>query len=268
MSYGAIIGDIVGSVYEWAPIKTKEFEFFNPDCFYTDDSICSAAVADILMSDPPSVAELLRQWCRNHLEPIRGYGSNFLTWIITDNAGAYDSYGNGAAMRVSPAALLNRNQPVEKALEAADLVTEITHNHPEGIRGARATTHAIWLAFKKYEPEQIRSIITNEYGYDLSRTVEEIRPDYKFDVTCQGSVPEAIICALESTSFEDAVRSAVSLGGDADTQAAITGSIAEAMYGIPKNLVEEAKQYLPPDIIGVMDHLYGNQNITIPSETT
>ncbi|MCY4159914.1 MAG: ADP-ribosylglycohydrolase family protein [Bacteroidetes bacterium] len=256
MSYGAIIGDIVGSVYEWDPIKTKEFELFKPNCFYTDDTVCTAAVADILMSNPPSVSEMLRQWCRNHLEPNKGYGGNFLPWVITDDAGAYDSYGNGSAMRVSPAAFLNRNQPIEKALEAADRVTLVTHNHPEGIKGARATTLAIWLAFQEYEPDQIRSIVTSTYEYDLSRTVEEIRPDYEFDVTCQGSVPESIICALESTSYEDAIRNAVSLGGDADTQAAIAGSIAEAMHGVPKDLVEKAKEYLSPDIIAVMDRLY------------
>ena len=159
-------------------------------------------------------------------------------------------------MRVSPAAFLNRNRSLEEALAAADRVTNITHNHPEGIKGARATTHAIWLAFQKYEPKDIRRIIEGEYGYDLSRTVDDIRPDYSFDVTCQGSVPEAITCALESTSFEDAVRNAISLGGDSDTQAAIAGSIAEALHGVPKELVEKAKQYLTSDIIEVIERLY------------
>ena len=256
MSYGAIIGDLVGSVYEWNHIKTKDFEFFKPNCFYTDDSVCTAAVAQILLDDSPSAAQVLRQWCRNHPHPKRGYGGFFLDWIKTDDMKAYGSYGNGAAMRVSPAAFLNRHRSIEEALTAADRVTGLTHNHPEGIKGARATTHAIWLAFQKYKPEHIRGIIEHKYGYDLSRTVDEIRPDYEFDVTCQGSIPEAITCALESTSFEDAVRNAISLGGDADTQAAIAGPIAEALHGIPKDFVGRARQYLPQDITAVMERLY------------
>ncbi len=254
MSYGAIIGDLVGSVYEWDRIKTKEFEFFKPECFYTDDSVCTAAVAHILLNDPSSAAQALRQWCRNH--PGRGYGGMFYIWINTDEMDAYESYGNGAAMRVSPAAFLNRHRSIEEALLAADRVTEVTHNHPEGIKGARATTHAIWLAFQKHTPEHIRRTIEHEYGYDLSRTVDKIRPDYTFDETCQETVPEAITCALESTSFEDAVRNAISLGGDSDTLAAIAGPIAEALHGVPKDLVVRAKQYLPADIIGVIEKLY------------
>lgn len=254
MSYGAIIGDLVGSVYEWNRIKTKDFQFLGSDCFYTDDSVCTAAVAHILLDNPSSAAQALRQWCRNH--PGRGYGGFFSLWINIDEMEAYDSYGNGAAMRVSPAAFLNRHQSIEEALLAADRVTEITHNHPEGIKGARATTHAIWLAFQKHRPEHIRKTIEHEYGYDLSRTVDEIRPDYAFDETCQGTVPESIICALDSTSFEDAVRNAISLGGDSDTQAAIAGPIAEALHGVPKDLVERAKQYIPTDIIGVIERLY------------
>ncbi|MXX96646.1 MAG: ADP-ribosylglycohydrolase family protein [Rhodothermaceae bacterium] len=256
MSYGAILGDLVGSVYEWDRIKTKEFEFFKPDCFYTDDTVCTAAVAHILLDGPPSAAQALRQWCRKH--PGRGYGGIFSIWIDIDEMDAYGSYGNGAAMRVSPAAFLNRHQSIEEALVAADRVTSVTHNHPEGIKGARATTHAIWLAFQKHGPEHIRKTIELEYGYDLSRTVDEIRPDYDFDETCQGTVPQAITCALESTSFEDAVRNAISLGGDSDTLAAIAGPIAEALHGVPKDLVERARQYLPTDIIGVVERLYSS----------
>ena len=254
MSYGAIIGDIVGSVYEWNWIKTKEFDLFTPGCDYTDDSVCTAAVANILLDEIPFAAQVLRQWCRNH--PYRGYGGLFSSWIDNDNMGPYHSYGNGAAMRVSPAALLNRNQLLADALASADRVTEITHNHPEGIKGARATTHAIWLAFQECRPERIRATIEHEYGYDLSRTVDDIRPHHKFNEICQNTVPEAITCALESTSFEDAVRNAISLGGDSDTLAAIAGAIAEAMFGVPRDLVEKAKQYLPSDIIEVMERLY------------
>lgn len=162
-------------------------------------------------------------------------------------------------MRVSPAAFLNQNRPLEKALTAADRVTEITHNHPEGMKGARAVTHAIWLAFQEYGPERIRGTIECEYGYDLSRTVDEIRPGYSFNKTCQGTVPEAITCALESASFQDAVRNAISLGGDADTLAAIAGPIAESIHGIPHYLVAKAKgSYLAeaPDIVRVVTRMY------------
>jgi len=255
MSYGAIIGDIAGSIYEWYPIKTKEFDLFSPKCTYTDDSVCSAAVSEILLSDRlPSAAQLLRQWCIKH--PNRGYGGLFREWIDNSDMGPYDSYGNGAAMRVSPAAHLNQKQPIDAALMASDMVTQITHNHPEGVKGARATTHAIWLAFQRESPLTIRTAIENTYNYDLSRTVDEIRPTYSFDETCQGSVPESIICALESTDFEDAIRNAISLGGDADTQACIAGSIAEALHGIPDELITQANQFLPQDIITMMDRLY------------
>ncbi len=254
--WGAIIGDIVGSIYEWNRIKTKEFEFLKDECTYTDDSVCTAAVAEILLDNLPA-APTLQQWCRNH--PGRGYGGMFRGWIKYPNPEPYHSYGNGAAMRVSPAAFLNRNRPLEEALTAANCVTKITHNHPEGMKGARATTHAIWLAFQKYEPEHIRGTIEREYGYDLSRTVDQIRPEYSFNETCQGTVPEAITCALESASFEDAVRNAVSLGGDADTLAAIAGSIAESIHGIPHFLVEKARDsHLAeaPDIVKVMARMY------------
>ena len=162
-------------------------------------------------------------------------------------------------MRVSPAAYLNRSRPLETALKAANDVTAVTHDHPEGMKGAQATTHAIWLAFQDAGADRIRRTIAHAYGYDLSRTVDGIRPDYRFDETCQGTVPEAIICALESTSFEDAVRNAISLGGDADTLAAIAGPIAEALHGIPEQLVATAKErYLADetDIVDVMERLY------------
>ena len=254
--WGAIIGDIAGSIYEWDRIKTKEFEFLKDDCFYTDDSVCTVAVAEILLDNLPA-APTLQQWCRDH--PDRGYGGMFRDWIMLPDPEPYHSYGNGAAMRVSPSAFLNRNRPLEEALKATDRVTGVTHNHPEGMKGARAATHAIWLAFQKYGPEHIRPTIEREYGYDLSRTVDEIRPGYSFDVTCQGTVPEAITCALESTSFEDAIRNAISLGGDSDTLAAIAGPIAEAMHGIPHDLVAIATdRHLAndPDIVNVMTRMY------------
>lgn len=255
--WGAIVGDTVGSMYEWNRIKTTDFEFFGPNCEYTDDSVCTAAVAHILLEDMPP-APTLQQWCRRH--PGRGYGGRFAEWIELADPKPYGSYGNGAAMRVSPAAYLNRRRTLDDALHAADRVTAITHNHAEGMKGARATTHAIWLAFQGTTPDGIRRIVEAEYGYDLSRTVAEIRPDYRFDETCQGTVPEAITCAVEASNFEDAVRNAVSLGGDSDTLAAIAGPIAESLFGILAEAVETTKQrYLgqASDIVETMNRLYG-----------
>ena len=254
---GAIIGDTVGSIYEWDRIKTKEFEFFGEGCFFTDDSVCTIAVADILIHDLPP-AETMQKWCRNY--PGRGYGGMFAKWIHDNPPEPYNSYGNGAAMRVSPAAFLNRND-LDDALTASDKVTEITHNHPEGMKGARATTHAIWLAFQGESPTDIRKVIADEYDYDLTMSVDEIRPDYSFDVTCQGTVPQGITCALESNSFEDAVRNAISLGADADTLGAIAGAIAEAMHGIPDEFIDRVKdEYLADaqDICDVIQEMYKN----------
>ena len=255
--WGAIIGDIVGSVYEGRgkKIKTKDFDFFKPYCRYTDDSVCTAAVAEILLDDRPA-ASTMQRWCRRHRG--KGYGGWFGRWIHDADPRPYWSFGNGAAMRVAPAAVVNRDRSTEEALADADRVTAITHNHPEGYRGAQATTRAIWLALQGGGPTEIRARITKEFGYDLSRSVDEIRPGYRFDVTCQGTVPEAITCALESESFEDAVRNAVSLGGDSDTLAAIAGPIAEAMHGIPEDMIAEARtRYLSeaPDIVRVMERM-------------
>ena len=168
------------------------------------------------------------------------------------------TFRNGAAMRVSPAAFLNRDD-LDAALVAADKVTVISHDHPEGIKGARATTHAIWLAFRDESPTSIREVITAEYGYDLTRTVDDIRLGYAFDMTCQGTVPQAVTCALESENYEDAVRNAISLGGDSDTLGSIAGAIAEALHGIPNDIKEKAKvRYLAkaPDILEVISEMY------------
>lgn len=255
--WGAIIGDIVGSVYEWDRIRTKDFEFFSEKGHFTDDSVCTAAVADMLLRDLPEAATLQR-WCRRY--PDVSYGGWFRQWIGHEAPEPYGSFGNGAAMRVSPAAFLNRDD-LAAALAASDRVTAITHDHPEGIKGARATVHAIWLALNGEGPSTIRATVAAEYGYDLARTVDEIRPGYAFNETCQETVPESITCALESTSFEDAIRNAVSLGGDSDTVAAIAGPIAEALHGIPDGVRAVARErYLghAGDIVTVMDEMYEN----------
>jgi len=252
---GAIVGDIVGSVYEWRRIKTKSFEFFVEQCECTDDSVCTAAVADILMHNLPP-AQTLQRWCREH--PRGDYGGNFAQWIRMEPPRPYDSFGNGAAMRVSPAAYLNRDADLSVALEASDLVTTVTHDHPEGLKGARATVHAIWLAFRGEPTSAIRAAVADTYDYDLTRSVDDIRPGYRFNEICQTTVPEAITCALESDSFEDAIRNAVSLGGDSDTLAAIAGPIAEAMHGIPAEIQSEAEtRFIPTDILRIVGELYG-----------
>lgn len=255
--WGAIIGDIVGSVYEWNWIKTKEFEFFDEKGHFTDDSVCTAAVADMLLRDLPE-APTLQKWCRRH--PDMSYGDWFRNkWMRDESPEPYNSYGNGAAMRVSPAAFLNRSD-LAAALAASDRVTAITHDHPEGMKGARATVHATWLALNGEDPAAIRATVAAEYRYDLSRTVDEIGREHEYNETCQRCVPEAITCALESTSFEDAIRNAVSLGGDSDTLAAIAGPIAEALHGIPGEMMVVARErYLGEgeDIVAVMGEMYG-----------
>ena len=180
--WGAIIGDIIGSRFEWDRIKSKAFDLFGPGCEYTDDSVCTAAVAQALLDGLPAAATA-QAWCRRH--PGRGYGGMFADWIDSEDPAPYGSFGNGAAMRVSPAAYLNRHRPLEDALRAADRVTAFTHDHPEGMKGARATAHAIWLACAGAPPSQIRRSIERTYRYDLSRNVDQIRPGYGFDETCQ-----------------------------------------------------------------------------------
>ena len=273
---GAIVGDIVGSVYEWHNIKTKDFPLFRQDCFFTDDTVMTCAVADALMNggERDNFIDSMKRYGRMY--PAAGYGGRFSAWLCSDSREPYHSFGNGSAMRVSPCGWVmdcgfcartgmwpsnGRNQAI--------LSAQVTHDHPEGIKGAAAVADAIFLCryyFGGYHGDYERPIcddpaeckrrvkahIEREYGYDLSRTVEQIRPGYGFDVTCQGSVPEAIIAFLESCDFEDAIRNAISLGGDSDTLAAITGSIAEAAYGIPQWIEEKALSYLDAPLLDVV----------------
>ena len=254
--YGAVIGDYVGSRYEFGNFRSTEFEFFGPGCHFTDDTVCTAAVADILLNgrDP---APTMQAWCRRY--PDCSWGARFGRWIREEAPVPYGSYGNGAAMRVSPAAFLNRNRPLSDALAAADRVTEITHDHPEGMKGARAATHAIWMAFQRETPRSIAAAIAGIYGYDLTREVASIRETYEYNETCQRTVPEALVCALEAPDFEAAIRNAVSLGGDADTLAAIAGSLAEALHGIPPGLIAFAETDIlrdAPDIRRIIRAMY------------
>ncbi|MCL1849388.1 MAG: ADP-ribosylglycohydrolase family protein [Clostridiales bacterium] len=228
---GAIIGDIVGSVYEWNNIKTKDFPLFSEKCFFTDDTVMTIAVADALLNGGSADDFIDSMKKYGKLFPKAGYGGGFRKWLSTGSREPYNSWGNGSAMRVSPCAWFAES--LEEAETLAERSAAVTHNHPEGIKGARATAAAIYLARIDTAKDMIKAYVETNYGYDLSRTLDEIRPNYSFNETCQETVPEAIIAFLESNSFEDAIRNAISLGGDSDTLAAITGSIAEAAYGIP-----------------------------------
>ena len=249
---GALIGDIVGSIYEWDNHRSKVFPLFGPGCDYTDDSVCTVALADALLTgaDP---ARHLQAWCRRH--PGRGYGGMFARWIDEPEPVAYNSFGNGAAMRVSAAGWLADEATAVAAL--ADRITAITHDHPEGLKGARATAHAIFRARQGADADQIQDEIVTRFGYDLSFTVDEIRPYYQFNETCQETVPQALVCALSAVTFEDAIRNAISVGGDSDTVAAIAGSVAEALFGIPPGIAEQAKGYLPGDMVEVLGRFEG-----------
>ncbi len=244
---GAIIGDIIGSPYEFESDKSKDFELFVPDCRPTDDSILTIAVGCACAEADSSneyefkniLAERMREIGLQY--PDAGYGNRFYQWMILNENEPYEGYTNGSAMRVSPTAWAA--DTLEDALRLARWSAEITHNHPEGIRGAEAVAAAIFLARTGSGKAEIKNYIEENF-YDLDFSVEEIRPYYEHDMTCEGSVPQAIVCFLDSEDFEDAVRNAVSLGGDGDTIASIAGAIAEAYYGIPDELQEEALEYL------------------------
>ncbi len=250
---GAIIGDIVGSVYEFHNYRAKDFQpFFHPNARFTDDTVCTIAVADALVFGKPP-AHSLREWGRRYWDN-GGWGQRFSLWLASDDGGPYNSFGNGGAMRVSAVGLLASN--VDEAIALSDRVTSVTHNHPEGMRGAAATATAIHLARSGCSPSDIRQTITLRFGYDLAPTVDQIRSGYRHSERAQDTVPQALICALEAFSFEDAIRNAVSIGGDSDTLAAIAGSIAEALFGISDEMAAQAWDYLPPDMRKIIHDLY------------
>lgn len=242
---GAIAGDIIGSVYEFNNIKTKAFPLFSPLSRFTDDAVLTVAVANAIISGLPYV-DSIRTFGRAY--PNAGYGSSFKTWLFSENTAPYNSFGNGAAMRVSPVGFAFNS--IDEVLKEAKLSAEITHNHPEGIKGAQATALAIYLARKGADRDIIKKEIHDRFGYNLDRSVDEIRVNYTFDISCQGTVPEAIISFLESKSYEDAIRNAISLGGDSDTLACITGGIAEAFYGsVPEDILNKVEEILSPELI-------------------
>jgi ADP-ribosylglycohydrolase len=245
---GAIAGDIIGSPFEFDAIKSKEFEFFGPGSRFTDDTVLTVALAEAILTGA-DYAVLMQQYYNRY--PDAGYGETFLKWAQSKCRAPYNSFGNGAAMRISPVGYAF--DTMEEVLSKAEFYTAVTHNHPEGIKGAQATAAAIFLARTGANKEEIRRYITDTFGYDLSRSCDRIRPGYSLDVTCQGSVPEAIIAFLEAGDYEDAVRLAVSLGGDSDTQACIAGGIAGAFYGVPGWIATWAIGYLDPDLKTVVE---------------
>lgn len=229
---GAIAGDIIGSVYEWNNIKTKDFVLFSDQCFFTDDSILTVALADSILQSTPYVDNLKRFY---HWYPNGGYGGSFHQWAQSQYSKPYNSWGNGAAMRISPVGYVYNE--LDTVLQKAEEFTEVTHSHPEGIKGGQATAAAIFLARTGKSKTEIKEFIETKFQYDLSKHVDEIRPSYTFDVSSQGTVPQAIRAFIDSLDFEDALRTAVSLGGDTDTLACITGGIAQAFYkGVPESI--------------------------------
>lgn len=257
--YGAIIGDIVGSPYEFdRGTKTKDFPFFSPKSEFTDDTILTVAVAEAFLDmdfaeDDDVTRDRLvayfRQWVRKY--PRGDYGCRFIQWVNSCIHRPYNSYGNGSAMRVSPIGWLFDDLEMTRCM--ARLSAAVTHNHPEGIKGADAVASAIYMARTGSTKDAIRAFIEEEFHYDLSRTCDEIRPGYRHVESCQETVPEAITAFLEGNDFEDVIRTAVSLGGDCDTLTAIAGSIAEAFYGVPNELIAQCRARLTPEILEVLD---------------
>jgi ADP-ribosylglycohydrolase len=256
---GAIAGDIIGSVYEASPVKTTDFDLFSPRSRFTDDTVLTVATAEALLGDGDYAGGYRRY---GHAYPNAGYGGGFYRWLLNEDAGPYNSWGNGAAMRVSPVGFAL--DTVDKVLVEAARSAAVTHNHPEGIKGAQATALAVFLARSGADKESIRSEIEDRFGYDVSRSLDAIRPTYRFDISCQGSVPETMIAFLESTDYQSAVRNAVSLGGDADTMACIAGGIAQAFYGaVPEQIAQEVRARLPAGFLDVLDRFesrYGSAN--------
>lgn len=252
MLLGAIAGDVIGSFYEYRPVNSVEFNLFNEWSSFTDDTVMTVANADWLLTDD-SLLGIMQDYGNRYINA--GYGGMFYSWLREYDPQPYKSYGNGSAMRVSPVGWAF--DTLEETLNVAKQSAEVTHNHLEGIKGAQAVAASVYLARIGKSKQEIKEYVETTFGYNLSRTCDEIRVDYKFDETCQGSVPESIIAFLESTDYENAIRLAISLGGDADTMAAIAGGIAEAYYKeIPSYITEEVQKRLPREFIDVMQRFY------------
>lgn len=246
---GAIAGDIVGSVHEWANTKRKDFTFWAPGSRFTDDTVLTVAVAEHLLTGHDLV-DSFHAYARTY--PDAGYGGRFVRWATSLDRAPYGSWGNGSAMRVSPVGFAATSRT--EAMDLAASTASVTHDHPEGVRGAQAVALAIHLARTGSDKDDIRRAVEDDLGYELRMTLDEIRPTYRFDVSCQGSVPQSIVAFLESSDYEDALRNAISLGGDADTMACIAGGIAQAYYGgVPEPIRARALTYLDDRLLGVVE---------------
>jgi ADP-ribosylglycohydrolase len=255
---GAIIGDVVGSVYEFRNIKTKAFPLFQRRMEFTDDSILTVATADWLLRGG-NAGDFYRRYALRYPDPMGCYGSMFEQWVRSGGRQAYNSCGNGSAMRVGPVGWAFGSE--SEVLAAAKASAECTHNHPEGVKGAQAVALCVFLARQGATASVIRQRVESDFGYDLSPSVDDIRASYGWHGTCQGTVPQAIVCALEAVGFEDAVRNAVSIGGDSDTLACITGSIAETLFGVPAAIQSQGLAYLPAalrQVVEKFEHHFGN----------
>jgi len=258
---GAIIGDIVGSRFEWDNYRAKDFDLFTNECMVTDDSIMTLAIGKALLNSKSDWSDLGDQAVRCMQEvgrpyPGCGYGGHFIEWMYSDQPEPYNSFGNGAAMRVSACGFVANG--LEEAKQLSRMVTEVTHNHPEGIKGAEATVVAIYMARTCSTMDEIREVIDREY-YPMTFTLDGIRDTYRFNETCQETVPQALMAFFESKDFEDAIRNAISIGGDSDTLAAIAGGVAEAYYGVPEELKKRALTYLDNNLLSIFneyEHLY------------
>ena len=262
--FGAIAGDVIGSYYEGYPTKRKDFQLFSERSQFTDDTVMTIATADTILSGAFDYSGAYQRWGQKY--PSAGYGGKFASWIWTKNPAPYGSYGNGSAMRVSPVAWAYNT--MDEVLIAAKESAEVTHNHPEGIKGAQSIAASVFMARKGRSKEEIKDFVSDSFGYDLDRTLDEIRPGYSFDLTCQGSVPEAIIAFIEAQDFEESIRNAVSLGGDSDTLAAIAGGMAEAFYGgVPDKIRKETLNLLTPEmieIINAFEEMFGPSARPVP----
>lgn len=240
--YGAIIGDIIGSIYEFHNVRHKGISIDHPGMHFTDDTVLTIATMDAILHPEIGYAKMYKQYFRDYVDSNCGFGGRFYQWGLSDSLEPYDSFGNGSAMRVSPVAWIYDAE--EEVLSEAKRSAEVTHNHPEGIKGAQAIALAIFLARKGVVKEVIGSTITERFGYSLSSSIEELQKTNIFDETCQGSVPDALICFMNSTDFEDCIRTSISIGGDSDTIACMAGSIAEAYYGLDKKWIKFADDHL------------------------
>ena len=250
---GAIAGDVIGSAFEWRNVRTTDFELFGDGSTFTDDTVLTVAVADCILGGK-GYAAALKDYGRKY--PDAGYGGMFSNWLRADSLEPYNSFGNGSAMRVSPVGFAFGT--LEEVMEEAKRSAEVTHNHPEGIKGAQAVASAIFLARQGAKKEGIRRFVEDTFDYDLSRTLDAIRPVYTFDETCQGSVPQAITAFLESDSYEDAIRKAISIGGDSDTIACMTGGIAQAYFKhIPDHILRRVRDLLDPELLRIVDLFTG-----------